>query len=194
MINANQSGDSTYAAATRVQQSFTVAKGDPALSSFGDVSKTFGNEPFALTAPSVGNTLPGAFSYSSATTATATIANSGGIGTVTIVGAGTTIITATFTPTDTTNYNTATITMTLTVGTATLDAVGTITGTARVGVQLTAGALTPSAATVDYQWQVADSASKSDEDWFNISGATSINFTPTVDQLGKFIRVLGIAT
>jgi Putative Ig domain/Protein of unknown function (DUF1566) len=114
-INANQAGNADYEAASQVSQSFTIAKATPSLSSFANVSKTVGNSAFDLSAPSVANSLPGSFTYTSATTATATIANSGGIGTVTIVAAGASLITATFTPTDTTNYNNATITMTLTI-------------------------------------------------------------------------------
>jgi uncharacterized repeat protein (TIGR02543 family) len=114
-LAANQASATGYDAATQVTQTFTVAKGDPSLSSFANVSKTIGDSVFTLTAPTVANSLAGAFTYASGTVGTATIANSGGVGTVTIVAAGTSVITATFTPTDTTNYNTATITMTLTV-------------------------------------------------------------------------------
>jgi hypothetical protein len=110
-INANQAGNADYEAASQVSQSFTIAKATPSLSSFANVSKTVGNSAFDLSAPSVANSLPGSFTYTSATTATATISGA----TVTLGSAGTTVITATFTPTDTTNYNNATITMTLTV-------------------------------------------------------------------------------
>jgi uncharacterized repeat protein (TIGR02543 family) len=113
-IAANQALTSDYDAATQATQSFTVAKGDPSLSSFANVTKTFGDSAFTLTAPTVANSLGGAFTYASGTIGTATISTA----TVTIVAAGTSVITATFTPTDTTNYNTATITMTLTVSEA----------------------------------------------------------------------------
>jgi hypothetical protein len=113
-INANQAGNADYEAASQVSQSFTIAKATPSLSSFAPVSKTVGDPAFDLSAPSVANSLPGSFTYTSATTATATISGA----TVTLGSAGTTVITATFTPTDTTIYNNATITMTLTVTTA----------------------------------------------------------------------------
>ena len=110
-ISADQAGNTNYSASPQVTQSFTVGKGDPQLSIFADISKSFGASAFSLTAPTVANSLAGAFSYTSGTNATATISSS----TVTIVAAGTSTITATFTPTDTTNYNTATIALTLTV-------------------------------------------------------------------------------
>jgi len=114
-INANQAGNADYEAATQVSQSFAITKGTPSLSNFGNVSKTVGDASFTLTAPTVANSLPGSFTYTSSTTATATISGD----TVTLGNVGTTVITATFTPTDTVNYNNATITMTLTVSTRT---------------------------------------------------------------------------
>jgi uncharacterized repeat protein (TIGR02543 family) len=110
-IAANQASTTNYSAATEATQSFSVGKGDPALSSFANVNKVIGDSAFTLTAPTVASSLAGAFTYASGTVGTATISTA----TVTIVAAGTSVITATFTPTDTTNYNTATITMTLTV-------------------------------------------------------------------------------
>ena len=114
-INANQAGNVNFDPASQVAQSFTIAKATPNLSNFADLSKTTANSPFTLSPPTVANSLPGSFTYTSATTATATI--SGAI--VTLGSAGTTVITATFTPTDTANYNSATIALTLTVRTAT---------------------------------------------------------------------------
>ena len=110
-IAANQASTTNYSAATEATQSFSVGKGDPALSSFANVTKVIGDSAFTLTAPTVANSLPGAFTYASGTVGTVTISTA----TVTIVAAGTSVITATFTPSDSTNYNTATITMTLTV-------------------------------------------------------------------------------
>lgn len=63
--------------------------GGPKLGDFPDISKTEGDPPFFLTAPTSAG--PGAFSYSSSNTAVATISES----TVTIVGVGSTTITAT---------------------------------------------------------------------------------------------------
>ena len=113
-INANQAGDANYESASQVIQSFAIAKATPSLSNFANLSKTVGEASFDLTAPTVANSLPGSFSYVSATTATATISGA----TLTLGAAGTSLITATFTPTDTTNYNNATITMTLTLSVA----------------------------------------------------------------------------
>jgi hypothetical protein len=114
-INANQAGNTNFEPASQVAQSFTIAKATPNLSNFANLSKTTANAPFTLSPPTVANSLPGSFTYTSATTATATISGA----TVTLGSAGTTVITATFTPTDTANYNSATIALTLTVRTAT---------------------------------------------------------------------------
>ena len=113
-INANQEGNTNFAAASQVSGSFAISKATPSLSNFAHISKNVGDTSFDLTPPSVANSLPGAFSYTSATTATATISGQ----TVTIGTAGSTLVTATFTPTDSTRYNNATITMTLSVGLA----------------------------------------------------------------------------
>ena len=59
-------------------------------------------------------------------------------------------------------------------------AVGAITGTPKVGSVLTAGARTPSAATVSYQWKA---------NGVNIAGATASTFTLTSTQLGTTITV-----
>jgi hypothetical protein len=92
-----------------------VAKAQPLLSSFTLSTKTFGDSPFTLTAPTVTGSIPGSFSYTSSSLSVATISGS----TVTITGGGSATITALFTPSDTTNYETATITATLTITTAT---------------------------------------------------------------------------
>ena len=113
-INANQAGNTNFAAASQVSGSFTISKATPILSNFAHIAKNVGDASFDLAPPSVANSLPGAFSYTSATTATATISGQ----TVTIGSAGSTLVTATFTPTDSTRYNNATITMTLSVGLA----------------------------------------------------------------------------
>ena len=113
-INANQAGNTNFAAASQVSGSFTVSKATPILSNFAHVSKNVGDSSFNLNPPTVANSLPGLFSYTSATTATATISGE----TVTIGSSGSSLVTATFTPTDTIRYNNATITMTLSVGLA----------------------------------------------------------------------------
>jgi hypothetical protein len=64
-----------------------------------------------------------------------------------------------------------------------------ITGTARVGSQLTAvpGAITGSNITNSYQWQRADTSGGSYSD---IASATSSTYTPVSGDAGKFIKVL----
>jgi len=65
----------------------------------------------------------------------------------------------------------------------------TITGTARVGTQLTAvaGAITGSETTTAYQWQNATTSGGS---YSNIASATSVNYTPVLADAGKFIKVI----
>jgi hypothetical protein len=70
------------------------------LFTWTNVSKTYGDAPFSLTAPTVTNSVAGTWAYSSANTSVATLSSA----TATVVGAGTSTITATFTPADTTNY------------------------------------------------------------------------------------------
>jgi hypothetical protein len=64
-----------------------------------------------------------------------------------------------------------------------------ITGTARVGTQLTAvaGAITGSETTTAYQWQNATTSGGS---YSNIASATSVNYTPVLADAGKFIKVI----
>ena len=64
-----------------------------------------------------------------------------------------------------------------------------ITGTARVGSQLTAvpGAITGSNITTSYQWQRADTLGGSYSD---IASATSSTYTPVSGDAGKFIKVI----
>ena len=110
-IAANQGSSANYNAASQATQSFAVAKGDPTFSAWSNVSKTFGDSTFTITAPGVTGSLPGTFTYASATPAVISISGT----TLTVAGGGTSVITATFTPTDSTNYNNATTTMTVTV-------------------------------------------------------------------------------
>ena len=64
-----------------------------------------------------------------------------------------------------------------------------ITGTARVGTQLTAvpGAITGSNITTSYQWLRADTSGGS---YSNIASATSSTYTPVSGDAGKYIQVL----
>ena len=90
-----------------------VSKATPTFSTWSNVSKYFGDSAFTVTAPTVTGSVPGSFSYSSATTSVISVSGS----TLTVEGVGTSLITATFTPNDLANYNVATIDMTVTVGT-----------------------------------------------------------------------------
>ena len=115
VIQYNQSGNSSYSAATQVTETLTIGKATPTFSAWSGVPKNYGDSAFTVTEPTVTGSVPGTFSYSSATTSVISVSGT----TLTVVGAGSSVITATFTPNDTTNYNSATTTMTVTVGKAT---------------------------------------------------------------------------
>jgi len=72
-----------------------------------------------------------------------------------------------------------------------ITAIGAITGTTQVGSVLTAGALTPSGATVTYQWQ---NATTSGGVYSNISDATTSTYTLVAGDLGKYIKVVVTGT
>ncbi|MDC1543935.1 hypothetical protein N8479_09465, partial [Flavobacteriaceae bacterium] len=91
-----------------VTRTLTVNKAAPTIS-FADVTKTYGEAAFNLTATSSST---GAFSYTISDANVATVTGS----TTTIVGAGTTTVTVSQVADD--NYNSATATMTLTVSQA----------------------------------------------------------------------------
>jgi hypothetical protein len=112
VIQYNQSGNSSYSAATQVTETLTIGKATPTFSAWSGVPKNYGDSAFTVTQPSVTGSVPGSFSYSSGTTSVISVSGT----TLTVAGAGSSVITATFTPTDTTNYNTAMTTMTVTVG------------------------------------------------------------------------------
>jgi len=115
VIEYSQSGNASYSAATPVTETLTIGKATPTFLAWSGVSKNYGDSAFTVTAPTVTGSLPGSFTYSSATTSVISVSGS----TLTVVGVGSSGITATFTPNDTTNYNSATTTMTVTVGKAT---------------------------------------------------------------------------
>ena len=75
----------------------------------------------------------------------------------------------------------------ITAGTFTM---ATITGTTQVGQILTAGALTPTAATVTYQWQ---SSATSNGTYTNIAGATSSTYTLVSGDSGRYIKLVATA-
>jgi peptidoglycan hydrolase-like protein with peptidoglycan-binding domain len=65
-------------------------------------------------------------------------------------------------------------------------AIGDITGTAKVGRTLTAGAVVPAGATVNYSWNRGNEANGT---YNSIDGASSATYTLTASDEGKFIRV-----
>ena len=67
-----------------------------------------------------------------------------------------------------------------------ITAFSNIIGTAKVGDELKAGNLTPSSATVNYQWKISDTL---DGSYTNIVGATKSKYTIIVANTGKFIKV-----
>ncbi|MEI6850521.1 MAG: prepilin-type N-terminal cleavage/methylation domain-containing protein [Candidatus Saccharibacteria bacterium] len=70
-------------------------------------------------------------------------------------------------------------------------AIAAISGTTTVGSTLTAGARTPSSATVSYQWQ---SATTSGGTYSNISGATSFTYVLTSNESGKYIKLIAVGS
>src|SRR5680860_11852 len=73
-----------------------------------------------------------------------------------------------------------------------LTAIATISGaTTAVGNTLTAGALTPSGATVTYQWQSAITAGGT---YTNIASATASTYALVIGNVGKYIKVVATAT
>ena len=125
----NASGSATSTSVATAQ----IAKATPTFSSWTNVTKTYGDANYTVTAPTVTGSLAGTFSYSSGTTSVISISGT----TFTVAGGGSSIITTTFTPTDNANYNTATIANTVTVNKASQTAI-TITSTdATYGSNLT---------------------------------------------------------
>jgi uncharacterized repeat protein (TIGR02543 family) len=100
VLAANQAGNANYAAATEMRTSFLVIKGAQSIADFTSIgSKTFGDAPFAVTAPSATSNLPVTLSVKSGP---ATISGN----TVTLTGAGTVTLAAK--QAGNTNYNAAT--------------------------------------------------------------------------------------
>jgi hypothetical protein len=109
-ITATQAETSNYLSGTTTI-SLTVNKASPTITSPSPITKTYGDVPFDLTAPSSNS--DGAFTYTSSNTAVATIVGN----TVTIIGARSATITAT--QAETSNYLSRTTTISLTVAEST---------------------------------------------------------------------------
>ena len=143
----------------------------------------FGSAAPTITAPTSAS--GGAITYTSGTPATATITSAG---VISLVGVGTTTITATQAASG--NYVGTSTVITLTVNALDLTGIGPISGSPTVGSTLTAGALTPSGATVSYEWQ-----SSVDQNTFTlIPNATSTTYTVAIDDQGKSYRVVAKGT
>jgi len=108
-LTASQAGDGYFFAATPEDQAFVIGKATP-IFSWLNVNKTYGDDPFSISAP--GANVAGSFTYSSSDLSVVTISGS----MVTIVGGGSTTVSATFTPADPGKYvSGGTVTMTVTV-------------------------------------------------------------------------------
>jgi hypothetical protein len=126
---SNASGSASAISVATAQ----ISKATPTFSSWTNVTKTFGDANYTVTAPTVTGSLAGSFGYSSSNTGVISISSS----TFTVAGGGSTTITANFTPTDTANYNSAAITNTVTVNKASQSAITITTTTATYGSNLT---------------------------------------------------------
>jgi uncharacterized repeat protein (TIGR02543 family) len=112
VILYNTLGGSTSSTTSSVA-ALTVNKGTTSLSSFGSITKSYGDSSFTITAPTT--SVLGNFSYSSSDLTVATVSGS----TVSVLTPGSSTITATFTPQNFTDYNSGTtITALLTVNKA----------------------------------------------------------------------------
>jgi peptidoglycan hydrolase-like protein with peptidoglycan-binding domain len=72
-----------------------------------------------------------------------------------------------------------------------ITAIGAIIGTPQFGTELTAGALTPSAATATYQWRIAATSGGT---YADIVGATSNTYTPVATDVTKYLKVVATGT
>ena len=125
----NASGSATATSIATAQ----IAKATPTFSSWSNVTKSYGDANYTVTAPTVTGSIAGSLSYSSSNTGVISISGT----TFTVAGGGSATITATFTPTDTANYNSATTTNTVTVNRASQTAITITTTTASYGTNLT---------------------------------------------------------
>ena len=126
---SNASGSASAISVATAQ----ISKATPTFSSWTNVTKTFGDANYTVTAPTVTGSLAGSFGYSSSNTGVISISSS----TFTVAGGGSTTITANFTPTDTANYNSASTTNTVTVNKASQTAITITTTAATYGTNLT---------------------------------------------------------
>ena len=124
-------------AAATSSASATIAKAIPTFSTWSNVTKTFGNDTYTVTSPTVSGSLAGSlagsFTYSSSNSSVISISGT----TFTIAGGGSATITATFTPTESSNYDTATVTNIVTVNKIAQSAITITPADATYGSDLT---------------------------------------------------------
>jgi uncharacterized repeat protein (TIGR02059 family) len=129
----DSNGNDAISLSSRSVTNNSTVKATPTFSAWSNVTKTFGDANYTVTAPTVTGSLAGSFGYSSSNSAVISISGT----TFTVAGGGSTTITATFTPTDTVNYNSATTTNTVTVNKAAQSAITITTTAATYGSNLT---------------------------------------------------------
>jgi hypothetical protein len=129
-VTATNASGSAAATSSATAQ---IAKATPTFSTWTNVVKTFGNDTYTVTAPTVTGSLAGSFSYGSSSSAVISISGT----TFTVAGGGSATITATFTPTASANYNSAQTTNTVTVNKAAQSAITITTTAATYGSNLT---------------------------------------------------------
>jgi Malectin domain/MBG domain (YGX type) len=128
-VTANQAGDTTYAAASPVSQSFTVAQAASTITWAAPAAITYGT-PLSAAQLNATASIPGTFTYSPA---------SG------ILPAGAQTLSVTFTPNDTANYTTITTTVVLQVNRATATITWATPATIIYGTPLSASQLNATA-------------------------------------------------
>jgi uncharacterized repeat protein (TIGR02059 family) len=129
----DSNGNDAISLSSRSVTNNSTVKSTPTFSAWSNVTKTFGDANYTVTAPTVTGSLAGSFSYGSSSSAVISISGT----TFTVAGGGSATITATFTPTDTVNYNSTTTTNTVTVNKAAQTAITITTTTATYGSDLT---------------------------------------------------------
>jgi hypothetical protein len=129
----DSAGNDAISLSSRSVTNNSTVKTTPTFSAWSNVTKTFGDANYTVTAPTVTGSLAGSLSYGSSNTGVISISGT----TFTVAGGGGATITATFTPTDTVNYNSATTTNTVTVNKAAQTAITITTTAATYGSNLT---------------------------------------------------------
>jgi len=129
----DSAGNDAISLVSRSVTNNSTVKSTPTFSAWSNVTKTFGDANYTVTAPTVTGSIAGSFSYSSSNTGVISISGT----TFTVEGGGSATITATFTPTDTVNYNSASTTNTVTVSKASQSALSISSTSGSFGTPLT---------------------------------------------------------